>query len=157
MEQGALGILTLIILWAALAAWTWWRHGALRRAAPPGAACRRHAWRPRTPADCPACRAAGAAPARDPSPVVRPWADVKGRRGAPKRVVTEGYACPAACCPYYGVTDSRVHALVGYGHHGATDRIRDFRCQACGTKVSARRSTALYQIKTPPARGLARS
>jgi len=66
--------------------------------------------------------------------------------------VTQGYACPGAHCPYYGITDSRVHALVGYGHHGATDRIQDFRCQACGTKVSARRGTALYHLKTPPAR-----
>jgi len=45
-----------------------------------------------------------------------------------------------------------VHALIGYGHHGTTDRIQDFLCQACGTKVSARRGTALYQLKTPPAR-----
>ncbi len=83
---------------------------------------------------------------------MRPWGDVKGRRGAPKRVVTEGYACPSAHCHYYGVTDGRVHALVGYGHHGNTDHIQDFRCQACGTKVSARRGTALYQLKTPPPR-----
>jgi hypothetical protein len=27
-----------------------------------------------------------------------------------------------------------------------------FLCQACGTKVSARRDTALYQLKTPPHR-----
>jgi hypothetical protein len=30
--------------------------------------------------------------------------------------------------------------------------MQDFRCQACGTKVSARRGTALYQVKTPPVR-----
>jgi hypothetical protein len=84
--------------------------------------------------------------------MVQPWADFKGRRGTPKRVVTEGYACPSARCAYYGVTDSRVHALVGYGRHGATDRIQDFRCQARGTKVSARRRTALCQRKTRPAR-----
>src|SRR4051794_24324904 len=152
MERGVLELLALVILWAARVAWIWWRGGALQRAGSPGAVCRRHAWRPRTPADCPACRAAGAAPVPAPSPTVRPWADVKGRRGAPKRLVTEGYACPAVHCPYYGVTDSRVHALVGYGHHGATDQIQDFRCQACGTKVSARWGTALYRLKTPPAR-----
>jgi IS1 family transposase/transposase-like protein len=152
MEQGALGLLALVVFWAALAAWSWCRRGALRCVAAPGAVCRRHTWRPRTPEDCPACRAAGEAPAPTPSPVVRPWAAVKGRRGAPKRVVTEGYACPSAHCPYHGVTDSRLHALVGYGHHGATDQIQDFRCQACGAKVSARRGTALYRLKTPPAR-----
>jgi hypothetical protein len=53
-------------------------------------------------------------------------------------VVTAGHACPELTCPYYGVTDTRVHALIGYGHHGTTDRIQDFLCQACGTKVSAR-------------------
>jgi transposase-like protein/IS1 family transposase len=63
-----------------------------------------------------------------------------------------GYACPTPACPYYGIADERVHALVGYGHHGSSDRIQDFRCQACGTKVSARRGTALYQLKTPPQR-----
>ena len=42
--------------------------------------------------------------------------------------------------------------MVGYGHHGVSDRIPDFRCQACGTKVSARRGTALYRLKTPPQR-----
>ena len=152
MERGAVGLLALVALWAILAAWIRCGAGTLRRAGPPGAVCRRPIWRPRTPEDCPACRAAGDAPARPPAPSVRPWADVKGRRGAPKRVATEGYACPSTHCPYHGITDSRVHALVGYGHHGATDRIQDFRCQACGTKVSARRGTALYQLKTPPAR-----
>jgi hypothetical protein len=53
MEQGALGLLALVILWAALVAWIWCRGRALRRAAAPGAVCPRHAWRPRTPADCP--------------------------------------------------------------------------------------------------------
>src|SRR6478735_11028837 len=152
MERGAAGLLALVALWVILAAWIRCGAGTLRRAGPPGAVCRRPIWRPRTPEDCPACRAAGDAPALDPPPPVRPWADVKGRRGAPKRVVTEGYACPSAHCPYYGITDGRVHALVGYGQHGATDRIQDFRCQACGTKASARRGTALYQLKTPPVR-----
>ena len=45
-----------------------------------------------------------------------------------------------------------MHALIGYGHHGTTDHIQDFLCQACGTKISARRDTALFQIKTPPQR-----
>jgi IS1 family transposase/transposase-like protein len=74
------------------------------------------------------------------------------RRGRPQRVVTEGHACLEPTCPYRGITDAAVHALIGYGHHGTTDRIQDFLCQACGTKVSARRDTALYQLKTPPQR-----
>jgi IS1 family transposase len=67
-------------------------------------------------------------------------------------VVTQGYACPSPTCRYHGITEAQIHALVGDGHHGRTDRIQNFRCQACGTKVSARRDTALYQLKTPPAR-----
>jgi IS1 family transposase/transposase-like protein len=66
-------------------------------------------------------------------------------------VSTHGYACPNPACPYVGVTDAAVHALVGDGHHGR-DRIQDFRCQACGTKVSARRDTALYRLTTPATR-----
>jgi hypothetical protein len=45
-------------------------------------------------------------------------------------VVTEGHACPEPTCPYHGITDAAVHALIGYGHHGSTDCIQDFLCQA---------------------------
>src|SRR5260221_9399416 len=52
--------------------------------------------KPCCPDDCPACRLAstassGGGPALAP---VRPWCEVKSRRGAPKRVNTEGFACP---------------------------------------------------------------
>ena len=68
--------------------------------------------KPRSPDDCPACRLAspptsGAGPAPTP---VRPWSEVKSRRGAPKRVNTDGYACPNQQCYYFGNTDARVHA-----------------------------------------------
>jgi hypothetical protein len=67
---------------------------------------------PRTPLDCPACRlscahSSGMGPA--PAPV-RPWREVKSRRGAPKRVNTEGFACPNQQCPYFGITDAHIHA-----------------------------------------------
>jgi hypothetical protein len=47
--------------------------------------------KPRCPDDCPACRLASTpASARGPAPaLVRPWCEVKSRRGAPKRVNTE--------------------------------------------------------------------
>jgi IS1 family transposase len=83
---------------------------------------------------------------------VRPWREGQRRRGAPRRIPTEGYACRSAGCPYVGITDSHIHALVADGHHGRTDWIQDFVCQACGSRVSARWGTALYQLKTPPAR-----
>jgi IS1 family transposase len=107
--------------------------------------------KPRSPDDCPACRLAspptsGAGPAPTP---VRPWSEVKSRRGAPKRVNTDGYACPNQQCYYFGNTDARVHALVGDGKHGRAEQIQTFRCQACRATFSARRNTPLYRLKTP--------
>jgi hypothetical protein len=80
---------------------------------------------------------------------VRPWREVKSRRGAPKRVSTAGFACPNPKCSYFGITDDQIHALVGDGKHGRAERIQTFRCQACRTTFSARRHTPLYRLKTP--------
>jgi IS1 family transposase len=91
--------------------------------------------KPRTPDDCPACRLAStplSAGGTAPAPV-RPWSEVKSRRGAPKRVNTEGFACPSRKCLYFGITEARIHALVGDGKHGHAERIQTFRCQACRT------------------------
>jgi len=88
--------------------------------------------RPRTPLDCPLCRLSSSDMRPIPAPV-RPWSEVKSRRGAPKRVNTEGFACPNQQCPYFGITDAQVHALVGDGKHGHAERIQTFRCQACHT------------------------
>ncbi len=106
---------------------------------------------PRTPDDCPLCRLAstpslGAGPVPGPT---RPWGEVKSRRGAPKRVNTEGFACPNRECLYFGITESHIHALVGDGKHGRAERIQSFRCQACRTTFTARRHTPLYRLKTP--------
>jgi hypothetical protein len=86
--------------------------------------------KPRSPLDCPAClfpstlsSAVGPAP-----PPVRPWCEVKSQRGAPKRIDTQGFACPNHKCPYSGITDARIHALVGDGKHGHAERIQTFRC-----------------------------
>ena len=105
--------------------------------------------KPRTPLDCPACRlpcthsfVAGPAP-------VRPWREMKSRRGAPKRIQTEGFACPNQQCLYFGITDAHRHALVGDGKHGQAERIQTFRCQACHTTFTSRRNTPLYRLKTP--------
>ena len=59
----------------------------------------------------------------------RPWSEVKSRRRAPKRVNTEGFACPNQQCLYFGITDADIHALVGDGKHGHAERIQTFRCQ----------------------------
>src|SRR5437763_7261963 len=107
--------------------------------------------KPRSPDDCLACRhastpssGAGPAPQR-----VRPWPEVKSRRGAPKRIDTEGFACPNRQCTYFGITEAHIHALVGDGKHGRTEPIQTFRCQACRATFSARRHTPLYRLKTP--------
>ena len=99
--------------------------------------------KPRCPDDCPACRLASpASSAGEPTPTpVRPWSEVKSRRGAPKRIDTEGFACLNQQCQYFGNTDAHVHALVGDGKHGQAERIQTFRCQACRTPFSARRDT----------------
>jgi hypothetical protein len=86
--------------------------------------------KPRTPDDCSACRlACTPASAVGPAPSsVRPWREVKSRRGAPKRANTEGYACLNQKCPYFGISDAQIHALVGDGKHGHAERIQTFRC-----------------------------
>ena len=68
--------------------------------------------KPRTPDDCPACRRAptpSLGGGSGPAPV-RPWCEVKSRRGAPKRVNTAGFSCPNQSCPYFGVSDAQIHA-----------------------------------------------
>jgi hypothetical protein len=107
--------------------------------------------KPRCPHDCPACRLAstpslGGGPAPLP---VRPWSEVKSRRGAPKRIHTDGFACPNQQCTYFGITDASIHALVGDGKHGHAEHIQTFRCQACRTTFTSRRNTPLYRLKTP--------
>jgi transposase-like protein len=109
--------------------------------------------KPRSQRDCPTCRLSPTCssvvePAPAP-PLIRPWREVKSRRGAPKRVNTEGFACPNRQCPYSGITDAHMHALVGDGKHGHAERIQTFRCQACRTTFSARHHTSLYRLKTP--------
>src|SRR5215472_10597472 len=107
--------------------------------------------KPRTPDDCPACRlGSSASSTAGPAPLpVGPWSEVKSRRGAPKRINTQGFACPNRKCRYFGITDASRHALVGDGKHGQAERIQTFRCQACRTTFTSRYHTPLYCLKTP--------
>ncbi len=106
--------------------------------------------KPRSPDDCPACRlGSSVSSSGGPASPVRPWPEVKSRRGAPKRIGTEGFACPNQQCPYFGITNAHIHALVGDGKHGQAERIQTFRCQACHTTFSARRHTPMNRLKTP--------
>jgi len=82
-------------------------------------------------------------------PVV--WSSGKSRRRRRKEVTSAGYSCPNAQCAYYQVTDGARHALVSHGWRGQRERIRQWCCQACGTRFTSRRNTALYWLKTPSA------
>ena len=82
--------------------------------------------KPRTPLDCPVCRLAssGVEPASAP---VRPWREVKSRRGAPKRVNTEGFACPNQQCAYFGYRQATIITwLTRAGEHAQTFHERCF-------------------------------
>ncbi len=105
--------------------------------------------KPRSPEDCPSCRLASPASSALVLASVRPWCEVKSRRGALKRIDTEGFACPNRQCPYFSITDAHLHALVGDGKHGRAEPIQTFRCQMCHSTFSARRHTPLYRLKTP--------
>ncbi len=109
--------------------------------------------KPRPPDDCPACHQATApTPETGMRLPVQPWREIKSRRGAPKRINTQGFACPNRRCHYYHITDAEVHAVVGDGPHGRHERIQTFTQgvpgQACNTTFSARRNTPLYRLKT---------
>jgi len=133
-----------------------WRHDwfHLRPSSSRGGAKRgtlHHLLKPRSPDDCPACRLGSTPPmgGGTASTPARPWSGVKSRRGAPKRIDTEGFACPNQQCLYFGITDARVHALVGDGKHGCTERMQTFRGPACRSTFTSRRNTPLYRLKTP--------
>ncbi len=133
-EQWFRLIILVGLLWLAR---QFWAH-AVTWVLPRGRCCWPRRLRPRTPHDCPACcQTTNAAATAAPTAVVPPWRSSQRRRGRPPTIATAGHACPNPACRYYGITDATVHALVGCGHHGA-EHIQDYRCQACGTKLSAR-------------------
>src|SRR5258708_39624396 len=80
-----------------------------------------HLLKPRTPLDCPICRLNSSSGGPTSAPV-RPWPEVKSRRGAPKRIPTEGFACPNQHCVYFGITDSPIHAPVGAAKAARAER-----------------------------------
>jgi hypothetical protein len=112
-------VFTLILSLALL-----WRLDRLHLQSSPSQAGRRRTLvhrllRPRTPLDCPICRLSSSGVRPAPAPV-RPWCEVKSRRGAPKRVNTEGFACPNPQCAYFGIGDAEVGTrLKTPSHHVA--------------------------------------
>ena len=90
-------VLSILLLWLL---WHWpqlWPHFQTTTVA----AARQRLLKPRTPDDCPECRQTRAAAADYPSthiPVI-PWRERKSRRGAPKRILTQGFPVPSAPVP----------------------------------------------------------
>ena len=82
--------------------------------------------KPRSPLECPACcLASSPSSGGEPAPApVRPWREIKSRRGAPKRVQSEGFAYPNRACQYSGISDADIHALVGDGVRGQAEQIQ---------------------------------
>src|SRR5689334_23705759 len=107
-----LAIILVLLVWRCRQAW----HGALPQL--PKRIRRLH---PSTPDDCPHCRLTATLQQDLLPPIaVRPWRDGRSRRGAPRRVPTNGYACRNPRCLYYANTDAQIHALVADGHQGCT-------------------------------------
>jgi hypothetical protein len=101
--------------------------------------------KPPTPGECPICQQQPALPTTTgaPRPPIISWRERKSRRGRPKRITTQRFACPTRRCAYFRITDQQIHALVGDGGHGRCERIQTLRCQACGTTFSTRRGYPL--------------
>jgi IS1 family transposase len=143
-------LLSILLLWLL---WHWlqlWPHPQTTTVT----TARERLLKPRTPADCLTCRQEGATAPNHPSAriPVTPWRERKSRRGAPKRILTQGFACPNRTCLYYQITDTHIHALVGDGAYGHTNESRP-----CAAKPVAPPSahaagtlwvTPLYRLKT---------
>ncbi len=144
-------LFVLMFSLARLCSLCWPHHGPAQSAAATRRTPLQRLLKPRTPHDCPACRlsCAHSSVVEPVPPTVRPWREVKSRRGAPKRVNTEGFACPNRECPSSGITDPHIHALVGDGKHGHAERIQTFRGSVCHTTFTARRHTPLVSSENP--------
>jgi transposase-like protein len=57
-------------------------------------------------------------------------------------------ACLNPVCPYFGIRDAAVHALVGNGKRGQDHDIQYLKCQACQKTFTSRKGTPLYYLKT---------
>src|SRR5688572_22991575 len=95
-------VLMLCLLWALF----WWhQRPSPWRELPAATLTLQRLLKPRTPDDCPACYHHRALHAPAQPPAVRPWRELKHRRGRPKRIATDGFACPNPACAYHRITD----------------------------------------------------
>jgi len=137
-----------MLVWAL---WLWvtvWPHMPLGLSLTSEAAKKRRTLHPQTPCDCPACSAQHKQCDITDQRVIPSWSAHHSGRGRPKQIETDGHSCNHPVCVYFQVTDSHIHALVGCGNHHGVDTLQYFKCQACGTKVTARWNTPMYDLKT---------
>ncbi len=108
----------LILCLLRLGSLYWPHHGPAKSAAVARRTPIHRLLKPRSPHDCSVCRLSSTLSSSvEPAPLpVRPWREVKSRRGAPKRVNTEGFACPNQQCPSSGITDAHIHATLRGWH-----------------------------------------
>ena len=132
--------------------WRWWRKHRVkvRRWWQKQAEGVPRQWHPKSAEACPGCRDGIQVTVVRANQAVKPYCSQKRKRGASKRLATDGYACPCRECAYFGITDEAVHTLVGYGKIGKGKDIQRWRCQACRTTFSCRRGTPLYYLKSAP-------
>ena len=107
---------------------------------------------PKSPKDCLQCCAGVRLETARINEQVKPWGEVRSKRGRQKRYATEGLACLNRVCPYYGVRDEKRHALVRHTTRGKDKDIPYVLCQSCQQVFSSRKGTPLYYLKTKPER-----
>jgi len=105
-------------------------------------------WKPRSPNDCPSCQSGISLAILKPNTDVIPYAMRKSARGRQKHISTTGHACPNPQCDYFGITNPRIHALVGDGKRGKHKHIQYWICQWCDKRFTSRLHTPLYYLKT---------
>ena len=71
--------------------------------------------KPKSERDCPVCQGGKGKTITAQTAKPEAWCLRKGCGGRKKQISTAGYFCPNPDCEYFGISDERVHALVGYG------------------------------------------
>jgi hypothetical protein len=102
----------ILTLWCLCSFITTWSELVQWQMKKPKKEGKRRRLKPQSPDDCDLCRLGIHQPPKPGPRQVTPWSEIKNTSGRKKRSNSEGKACPRRCCPYYGITDSQVHALV---------------------------------------------
>lgn len=138
----------ILTLWCLCSLITTWRELVQWQMEKPKKKGKRRRLKPQTPNDCDLCRLGLHDPPKPGPSQVTPWSKIKNSSGRKKRSNSDGKACPRRCCVYYGITEAHIHALVSNGWRGKNEKIRQWKCQACGCKFTDRRQTPMYRLKT---------